>query len=379
MAETDNSHIKLGQRVAKSAEHPLGWQYVSALPEDKACIVALPGSSADNSRKANGFAKMIQETLEDKSVPVYSGEYGYGDRIFRVDREAILAHYGQEDKAGKFIKYVKEEDKTYIPQYIRELYAAVIAPRLRDDNNNRTSVRQAAQRLNQLVFANHCQGSTVSFQLERLMLEDMKKLGYPEKTGEYLLKQIHNISVAPVTPYGVSKTSVYKFVSLDDNVAMSVRTPQIQHILRRKREHQRFLEGIHGNETERRAGNKPFTMQFTMFCPSGNETVFAVSNMYPKDVQQNPDYEDIEHTFAPYSDQEDEDRTKQGDVMSKMFRALLNKLASHAKQNESEFNELPNLSADKNLAGFFKQAKNNRYNFIMAETALLRARRHRNK
>ena len=116
-----------------------------------------------------------------------------------------------------------------------------------------------------------------------------------------------------------------------------------------------------------------------MFCPSGNETVFAVSNMYPKDVQQNPDYEDIEHTFAPYSDQEDEDRTKQGDVMSKMFRALLNKLASHAKQNESEFNELPNLSADKNLAGFFKQAKNNRYNFIMAETALLRARRHRNK
>ncbi len=138
MAETDNSHIKLGQRVAKSAEHPLGWQYVSALPEDKACIVALPGSSADNSRKANGFAKMIQETLEDKSVPVYSVEYGYGDRIFRVDREAILAHYGQEDKAGKFIKYVKEEDKTYIPQYIRELYAAVIAPRLRDDNNNRT-------------------------------------------------------------------------------------------------------------------------------------------------------------------------------------------------------------------------------------------------
>lgn len=379
MPASDNSHIKIGLRVKKSAEYPLGWKYVSSFPKDQALIIALPGSSVDNSRKANGFAKMIEETLEDKAMPVYSVEYDYGERVFRVDREAILAQYGQEDKTGQFIKYVKEEDKTYVPQYIRELYAQAIAPRLRDDNGNRTSIRQAAQRLNMLVFANHCQGSTVAFQLERLMQEDMKKLGYPEKTGEYLLKQLHNISVAPVTPYGVSKTSTYKFVSLDDDVAMSVRTPQIQHILRRKREHQRFLEGINGNETERSAGNKPFSMQFTMFCPTGNETVFAVNNMYPKEIQQDPDYDGIEHTFAPYSDKEDDDRTKQGDMLSRTFRGVLNKLARHAKQNESAFAELPDLGRDKALASLFKTANNNRYNFITAETALLRKRRSRNK
>ncbi len=379
MPETDNSHIKLGLRVKKSKEHPLGWQYVSALPKDKACIIALPGSSADNSRKANGFAKMIQETLDDKTLPIYSVEYDYGNRLFRIDREALLARYGQEDKTGTFIKYVKEEDKTYIPQYIRELYAQTIAPRLRDDSNNRTSVKQAAQRLNMLVFANHCQGSTVAFQLERLMEADMQQLGYPEKTRDYLFKQLHNISVAPVTPYGISKTSTCKFVSLDDDVAMSVHTPQIQHILRRKREHQRFMEGIRGNETERRAGNKPFSMQFTMFCPTGNETVFAVNNMYPAEIQQDPDYEGIEHTFSPYSDKEDDDRTKQGDVMSRTFRAVLNQTARHAKQNESEFTEMPNLSQNPALASLFKIAKNNRYNFITAETALMKARRGRNK
>lgn len=379
MPQTDNSHIKLGLRVKKSKEHPLGWQYVSVLPKDQACIIALPGSSADNSRKANGFAKMIQETLDDKKLPVYSVEYDYGDRLFRIDREAILARYGQEDKNGKFIRCVKEEDKNYIPQYIRELYMQTIAPRLRSDNGGRTSVRQAAQQLNMLVFANHCQGSTVSFQLERLMEEDMTQLGYPEKIRDYLFKQIHNISVAPVTPYGICKTSTYKLVSLDDDVAMSVHTPQIQHILRRKREHQRFLEGIRGNETERKAANKPFAMQFTMFCPTGNETVFAVNNMYPKDVQQSPDYEGIEHTFAPYSDKEDEDRTKQGDMMSRMFRTILNRFARHARQNETEFTELPDLSKDAALSSLFRQAKNNRYNFITAETALLKARRGKNK
>lgn len=378
MPNKDNSHIKLGKRVTKSQSYPLGWQYISAISPNEACIIALPGSSADNSRKANGFAKMIEETLNDKSMPIYSVEYEYGDRLFRIDREAILAQYGQEDKTGKFIRYVKEEDKTYIPQYIRELYTQTIAPRLRDDNNNRATIKQAAQRLNMLVFANHCQGSTVSFQMERLMEEDMKQLGYPEKTRDYLFKQIHNISVAPVTPYGISKTSTYKFVSLDDTVAMSVRTPQIQHILRRKHEHRRFLEGIQGNETERKAGNKPFTIQFSMFCPTGNETVFAVNNMYPTDIQQDPDYEGIEHTFAPYSDKEDDERTKQGDMMSRTFRTILSRLTHHAKQNETEFSELPNLSQDKSLAPLFRQAQNNRYNFITHETALLRAGRRKN-
>ncbi|MCM1323788.1 MAG: hypothetical protein NC218_06465 [Acetobacter sp.] len=375
MVTKDNSHIKLGKRVKKSKEHPLGWEYINIIPKDIACIIALPGSNADNSKKANGFAKMIEETLMDKSLPIFSVEYNFGERIFRIDREALLSQYGQEDKNGKFIRCVKEEDKTYIPQYIRELYAKTIAPRLRDDNGKQAPIQQAAQNLNMLVFADHCQGSTISFQLERLMDADMKQLGYPEKTRDYLFKQIHNIAVAPVTPYGITKTTTFKFVSLDDEVAMSVRTPQIQHILRRKHEHQRYLDGISGNETERQSSNKPFTMQFSMFCPSGNETVFAVNNMYPIDIQQDPDYEGIEHTFAPYSDRDDDDRTKQGDLLSRTFRTTLNWLAAHAKKNETEFVELHNISQEKNLSPLFKQAKNNRYNFITRETSLLKARR----
>lgn len=377
MSIKDNSHIKLGKRVKKSRAHPSGWEYTNAIPADIACIIALPGSSADNSRKANGFAKMIEETLLKKSLPIYSVEYDYADRAFRIDREALLANYGQEDKTGPFIRYVKEDEKTYIPQYIRELYAQTIAPRLRREDDTRAPIKQVAQRLNMLVFANHCQGSTVSFQFERLMVQDMEKLGYPEKTRDYLLKQIHNIDVAPVTPYGITKTTTFKFISFEDKIAMSVRTPHIRHILHRKIEHQRFLDGLHGNETERKLGNKPFSMQYSMFCPTGNETVFAVNNMYPTDILQDPDYEGIEHTFAPYSDKEDDDRTKQGDLLSRTFRTTVNWLAEHAKKNETEFTELPNISKEAAFTHLLHMANLNRYNFITHETALLRARRNK--
>ena len=77
----DNSHIRLGKRVKKSKAHPFGWEYMAQIPPDEPCIVALPGSDADNSKKANGFAKMIEEILKDKRMPIYSVEYELAGRI----------------------------------------------------------------------------------------------------------------------------------------------------------------------------------------------------------------------------------------------------------------------------------------------------------
>lgn len=48
----DNSHIRLGKRVKKSKAHPFGWEYMAQIPPDEPCIVALPGSDADNSKRA---------------------------------------------------------------------------------------------------------------------------------------------------------------------------------------------------------------------------------------------------------------------------------------------------------------------------------------
>lgn len=317
--------------------------------------------------------------FQDCTFPVYSVEYEYGGRTLRIDREAVLARYGQENHDLPFINHVKEEDKTYIPQYIHELYAQTIAPRLRDENGNKAPIAQASQQLNMLIWVNHCQGTTAFFLLEQLMKQDMQKLGYSPQTGEYLLKQLHAVDVAPVTPYGITKTTTFKFLSLDDEIAMSVQTPQIKYIQKRKREHKRYIEGISGNETERLADNKPFTMQFSLFHPTRNETIFAVNNLYPAEIQQNEEYDGIEHTFDSYTDEVDDMRSKQGNLMNRTLHDIIGWLIEHAKKNQTALTELPDIQKEPRFQSIIHQMQNNRYNFITKETAILRARRHKSK
>ncbi len=378
----DNSHIKLGCRVKKSKTHPLGWNYADAVPADIPCILALPGSDADNSRKANGFAKMVEQMLKGKKMPIYSVEYELAGRITVADREAMLNIFNQGNPNSPLLRQ-RAEDNAYIPQYIRELYEKTLAPRLRDENGNRVSIAKAAQRLNMMPLVNHCQGSTVSFQLERLLTQDMEKLGYSEKVRGYLLKQVHNVDVAPVIPYGITQTTTFKFASFADPKVTSVHTPQTEYILRRKHEHQRFMDGINGNETERRSGNKPFTMNFSVFRPTGNETVFAVNNLYPAEVQKDEEFEGIEHVFDSYSEKDDAveknneiiPRSKQGDLLSQTFHETVNWLAEHAQKNEKELVELGDIFKEPRFSRLISRAQSNRYDFITKETAIQKARR----
>lgn len=374
----DESHAKLGRRVPQSDEFPFGWQQIDTLPPDQPCVVALSGSSADDSKKANGFAKMIQGFMEDKDFPIYSVEYDLTGRNFRVDREAVLARYGQENPDLPFINLVKEEDKTYVPQYIRELYQKIIAPRLRDENGNRLPIQKAAQRLNMLVFTNHCHGSTVMLQMQHLMGEDMKKLGYPPKVQDYLYKQVHSVDVAPVTPIGVGKFTTYKFASFADDRVTTVHTPKVEHILKRKKEHERFLKNI-GTPKAREAKNKPFMMNFSLFRPTVNEIIFAVNNMYPLEIQKDKKFEGIEHSFDSYSDKIDDNRTKQGDQLSIMFHSVVNWLVKNAKKNSNELSELPNIFEEQQFKEPLARAMNNRYDFITKEAKLEKSRQIKNK
>ncbi|MBR2274045.1 MAG: hypothetical protein IJ864_04395 [Alphaproteobacteria bacterium] len=369
----DNSHITLGKRVKKSRATPLKWQLIEKLPPDEVCVLALPGSNADDSKKANGFAKMIEEVLKDKKIPIYCVQYDLAERNFRIDREAVLARYGQENHQLPFIKLVSAKDKTYVPQYIRELYQKTLAPRLRDEQGHPASIATVSQRLNKLVFANHCQGSTVMLQLEHLLTKDMQHLGYSPKIQQYLLRQIHSVNVAPVTPYGVTKTTAFKFISLSDDRAMSVCTKKIAYIRRRKQEHENFLAGIK-NPSLKNPHDKPFVMHFSLTRPTENETVFAVNNLYSNELRQQKELDGIEHTFDSYADTIDDERSKDGDQLSDMFRQTLNWLVAHAQKNEQGLQELPDIFHQPQFSKYIKRAQENRYEMVTKETKLIKKR-----
>lgn len=381
----DDSHIRLGLRVKKSKQNPFGWQPVERIPADSACILALPGSDTDSSRKANGFCKLITSMLDDMSFPVYCTEYEKGSRNFRHDREAVLAEHGQENPAYARHFQITESEKNETPHYISELYEKVFAPRLRDEAGNKTSLSVICRRLNQIIPIGHCQGSTVAFSLEKLLIKDMTALGYSDKVQTHLLKQLHIINVAPTTPLGATQTTTFKFASFSDDMVTNVHTPQTTYIRQRKAEHERFIEGLSGNETERRAGNRPFSMDFSIFRPSQTEIVFAVNNMYPLQTQKEEEFDGIEHTFDTYSEKEDYiekddgyiDRTKQGDQLSTTLRSITNWLVEHAKQNTKEYTELPDIFTVSKLRPLLERAQTNRYNFITNEIRLCRTRKSR--
>ena len=370
----DESHIKLGKRVKKSKLCPFGWEYTEQIPPDEACVIALPGSDADDSKKANGFAKMVGEILKNKKIPIYSVEYDLAGRISVTDREAMLNHFNQGNPDSPVLRF-RHEDFGYIPQYIRELYHMTFAPRLRDEDGNRLSVGQTARRLNMLAFVNHCQGSTVSFQLERLLKQDLLNLGHSEKITNYLLKQVHNVDVAPVIPLGLTQTTTFKFVSLADEKATSVRTPQSNYVLNRRKEHEQFMEGIGKDNQPRSVGTRPFSMNFALFRPTANETIFAVNNIFPVEMQKDEDLEGIEHVFDSYADKEDSNRTVQGDVLSQTFRETVNWIAEHTLKNAKELTELPDIFREQRFSRLVAYAQGNRYNFITRETALQKSRR----
>ena len=369
---TDTSYAIVGQRVKKSKRHPHGWRITSSIDRDEVAIITLPGSDANNSKKANGFAKAIQNILKIKKTPIYSVEYAFNGRNPVADRDALLNLYNQ-GTPEEIYKLRRTEAPEYIPKYVYDIYSSILAPRLRNEDGSKASIEKIAQRLNKLVFVNHCQGSTVAFQLERLLEQDLDKLGYSKSVQSFLLKQVHNVHIAPVTPYGKTKTTTFKFLSLTDKKATSVNHERFEYIKKRKQEHLQFLESIKNKETPPK-NNSPFAMDFSVTRPTENETIFAVNNLYPLEHQDlyADTQTDIEHCFDSFYEKEDEYRTKQGDRLSQTFIELVNYLVDHAHKNNKEYTELRNIFSIKRFSTIIKSAVQNRHNLYKREINLHR-------
>ncbi len=373
--DDDTSSMQLGLRTEKSTSNPKGWKVFEKIPHNESAIIVLAGTNTDTSKKANGVVKMIQEDLEEENFNVYSVEYHFGNRNFRIDREAVLARYGQENYNLPFINHVKDGAQFYIPNYIQQIYEATLAPRLRDKHGNRAELSVAAQQLAQLKFVNHCQGTLVMMQLEHLMIKDMDNFGYSKEMQSSLLQQVNSIGIAPVSPVGKTQTTTIKFLSMADDVATSVYTPKINYINKRKQEHAEFIFGIKDNVLNTNISNRPFVMNMSFFMPSKTESIFAVNDMYPLEIQYDVDLDGIEHSFDSYTDTIDPLRNSQGNLLSKTFQKTLNWLVRHSLECKDRFMPLEHISKSPEFKEIIKSSTYNRHNLIDKELQIMRKRR----
>jgi hypothetical protein len=114
-------------------------------------------------------------------------------------------------------------------------------------------------------------------------------------------------------------------------------------------------------------------MNFSIHRPTSNETIFAVNSIYPLEILNKKCFDGIEHVFSSYSDIIDDERTKQGNLISKAFIDTVNILVKHAKQNQNNFVEFKDILKNKALIPLVKIAQKNTYKIKKNELRIARS------
>lgn len=104
---------------------------------------------------------------------------------------------------------------TIKPQYIKQLFDALILPRISEDGK-KLDKNEAIKRIRNLTIWAHCHGAYVFLSLEELMQQKMAELGYTPSEMRDIQKQLFCVAFAPMMPLDASKSTVLSFASMYD-------------------------------------------------------------------------------------------------------------------------------------------------------------------
>lgn len=109
------------------------------------------------------------------------------------------------------------EDTFGIPQYIQDIFDAIIMPRLCHSNNQRLDLNDALKNMRRLNIVAHCHGASTVIILEKLMQTHMTKLGYSPTEQKHILSQCVTLAYNPDAPTALSKTNLINIESASDS------------------------------------------------------------------------------------------------------------------------------------------------------------------
>lgn len=104
---------------------------------------------------------------------------------------------------------------TISPQYIQQLFDALILPRI-SDNGKKLDKNEAIKRIRNLTIWAHCHGAYVFLSLEELMQQKMTELGYTPSEMHDIQEQLFCVAFAPMMPLEACKSTVLSFASMYD-------------------------------------------------------------------------------------------------------------------------------------------------------------------
>ena len=209
------THGKIMHRVPKTNTNIYGVSRVSKIPIDKVCVVAFGGERTKMIRTANWYASLLDRLVafyDINDVNIYSVYYNFEKKstdrkaertnAFIRARSKILNQLGQEQPVNT--------------NYVRELYDALITPRIVGPNGKKLPDDAALQNIRNLILYTHCHGSTTVHAFQDMMARDMRELGYTTNAARTIMKNLLVVQHAPVSPLEKSKFNTVSFMSAND-------------------------------------------------------------------------------------------------------------------------------------------------------------------
>ena len=212
------SHSYLIQPVQNNQIYSM----VSNIPLDQVALVILGGGVTTNEKRSAGYIKHILPFIQDSgliNVNVYGVVYSFGSldsdllkvNLFR--RAGRKVKFNADNAEQQEIKLKQINENEPIPEYILDLYDALIEPRIVHGNVIATS-----KNMRNLIFYNHCHGAVALSLLSEVTRINLKNAGFDDASVRNILKNIVAIQHNPVGPLENPLVTTINFLSASDDV-----------------------------------------------------------------------------------------------------------------------------------------------------------------
>ena len=225
--ETNKCFAFFVKKVPHSEECPYGIDICSDFDPDKPLVLLLAGTSdkRDVLRACNSLLKKTENFIfgsipsAKKNLLLCAAVCHFG-KYFNPDmarRLLYLYHKDYPSYMAQFKNFDEEEQVEYaFPEYVSEIYAKILLPRICDRAHNLLPFDIALRRLRKLTVIAYCHGAytwmKIEEQLNLLLMGDE----YSNRQKKRLLKSITVLASSPDCPLGYSKTQFISVASASD-------------------------------------------------------------------------------------------------------------------------------------------------------------------
>lgn len=178
-------------------------------------ILLLPGANINLPKQINGTLKIISEFVSPEKPTRLVGVYY--DKL-NIEAHKICMQYEVGELSDLLVATYNQNQIPDVYAYCLQFFNQYLKNIFYDNNDNARSVSDIQNQLKNLTIMAHCYGSLIAFELERLMLQEMNKIGFSNEECLQVQKSLTIINFASRAPIGQFKSSTVHILSSADDL-----------------------------------------------------------------------------------------------------------------------------------------------------------------